>query len=277
MLDSSPSVVRTDGHVAELAGSAASWPAIVAGAVASAALTFVVLSFGAGLGLSVVSPWGNAGVSATTFKIGTGLFLIVIAMLSSSIGGYVAGRLRTKWTAVHSDEVYFRDTAHGFLSWALATVVGLGLLAAPASGILGNVASGVSPAASDAASQSGPVAGYVDALFRSDNPQQQEQGRGDGARGELTRMLSASKGLDLDPADRTYVAKIVASRTGLTQADADTRVTTVLNQAKADLDNARKAAAQVAFWLTASLVIGAFCASLAATEGGAIRDGTWRK
>jgi hypothetical protein len=275
MLDPSPSVVRTD--VVEVEGSAASWPAIVAGAVASAALTFVVLSFGAGLGLSVVSPWGDAGVSATTFKIGTGLFLIVIAMLSSSIGGYLAGRLRTKWTGVHSDEVYFRDTAHGFLAWALATVVGLGLLAAPASGILGKAASGVSRAASDAASQSGPVAGYVDALFRSDNPQQQEQGRGDGARGEVGRMLSATKGLDLDAADRTYVAKVVASRTGMAQADAETRVTTILNQAKADLDSARKAAAQLAFWLTASLVVGAFCASLAATEGGAIRDGTWRK
>jgi hypothetical protein len=275
MLDPSPSVVRTD--VGEVAGSAASWPAIVAGAVASAALTFVVLSFGAGLGLSVVSPWGDAGVSATTFKIGTGLFLIVIAMLSSSIGGYLAGRLRTKWTGVHSEEVYFRDTAHGFLAWALATVVGLGLLAAPASGILGNAASGVSRTASDAASRSGPVAGYVDSLFRSDNPQQQEQGRGDGARDEVSRMLSANKGLDVDAADRTYVAKIVASRTGLTQADAETRVTTVLNQAKADLDSARKAAAQLAFWLTASLVVGAFCASLAATEGGAIRDGTWRK
>jgi hypothetical protein len=155
----------------------------------------------------------------------------------------------------------------------------IGLLAAPASGILGNAVSGVSRAAPDAASQSGPIAGYVDALFRSDNPQQQEQGRGDGAgaRDELIRMRSASKGLDLDSADSTYVAKIVASRTGLTQADAQTRVTTVLNQAKADLDNARKAAAQFAFWLTASLVIGAFCASLAATEGGAIRDGTWRK
>ena len=90
-------------------------------------------------------------------------------------------------------------------------------------------------------------------------------------------MLSASKGPDLDAPDRTYVAKIVASRTGLTQADAETRVTTILNQAKADLDGARKAAAQLAFWLTASLVVGAFCASLAATEGGAIRDGTWRK
>jgi hypothetical protein len=64
----------------------------------------------------VVSPWAGSGVSATTFKIGTGLYLIVIAMLSSSIGGYIAGRLRSRWIGVHSDEVYFRDTAHGFVA-----------------------------------------------------------------------------------------------------------------------------------------------------------------
>jgi hypothetical protein len=103
MLDPSASVMRPD--VAELPSSAVSWPAIAAGAIAAAALTFVVLSFGAGLGLSVVSPWGSEGASATTFKIATGLFLVVIAMLSSSIGGYLVGRLRTKWTGVHSEEV----------------------------------------------------------------------------------------------------------------------------------------------------------------------------
>jgi hypothetical protein len=89
-----------------------SWAAILAGAAASCALTLVLLSFGAGVGLSVVSPWGNSGVSATTFKIGTGLYFIVIAMISSAIGGYLAGRLRTKWIGVQTTEVHFRDTAH---------------------------------------------------------------------------------------------------------------------------------------------------------------------
>ena len=93
---------------------AVSWAAIAAGAVAAAALTLVLLAFGVGMGFSVVSPWGNSGVSATTFEIGTGLYLIVVAMLASTIGGYIAGRLRTKWVGVHTHEVFFRDTLMAF-------------------------------------------------------------------------------------------------------------------------------------------------------------------
>jgi hypothetical protein len=104
------------GDAAEPSVAGVSWAAVAAGAVVSCALTLVLLAFGAGLGLSVVSPWSGAGVTATTFKIGTGLYLIVIAMLSSSVGGYIAGRLRSRWVGVHSDEVYFRDTAHGFVA-----------------------------------------------------------------------------------------------------------------------------------------------------------------
>jgi hypothetical protein len=82
-----------------------SWAAVLAGAVASLALTLVLLSFGAGMGFAVVSPWGTSGVSATTFKFGTGLYFIVMAMISSAIGGYLAGRLRTKWVGVQTTEV----------------------------------------------------------------------------------------------------------------------------------------------------------------------------
>src|ERR1700744_4368415 len=91
-----------------------SWAAVAAGAVASLALTLVLLSFGAGVGFAVVSPWGSSGISATTFQIGTGLFFIVMAMISSSLGGYLAGRLRTKWVGLHGPEVLFRNSAHGF-------------------------------------------------------------------------------------------------------------------------------------------------------------------
>jgi hypothetical protein len=257
-----------------------SWAAVTAGAVVSCALTIVLLAFGIGLGLSVVSPWAGAGVSATTFKIGTGLYLIVIAMLSSSIGGYIAGRLRTRWIGVHSDEVYFRDTAHGFIAWALASVLGAVLLASPASSLIGSGASGAMQGAA-AASRSGPMDGYVDTLLRSDNPtsqtQGQNQGNGNETRGEMLRLFTSSfrNGSELKPADREYVSKVVAARTGLSQADADKRVNEVVTQAKADIDATRKATAQLAFWLTASLLLGAFCASLAATEGGGLRDGTW--
>jgi hypothetical protein len=255
-----------------------SWAAVTAGAVVSCALTLVVLAFGVGLGLSVVSPWGGAGVSATTFKIGTGLYMVVVAMLSSSIGGYIAGRLRSRWVGVRSDEVYFRDTAHGFIAWALATVLGAILLASPASSLIGGAATGVTQGASTAQA-TGPMDGYVDALLRSDRSAASSAGNAPESRGELTRLLTSSlhNGGDLKPADRDYVAKVVAVRTGLAQADAEKRVDEVVTQAKTDIDAARKAAAQLAFWLTASLLIGAFCASLAATEGGGLRDGTWGK
>src|SRR6202034_1274624 len=117
-------VIQPGAETIEPRVAGISWAAVTAGAVVSCALTLVLLAFGIGLGLSVVSPWSGAGVTATTFKIGTGLYLIVIAMLSSSIGGYIAGRLRSQWVGVHADEVYFRDTAHGFVAWALASVVG---------------------------------------------------------------------------------------------------------------------------------------------------------
>lgn len=262
---------------AESSVAGVSWAAVTAGAVVSCALTLVLLAFGVGLGLSVVSPWSGAGVSATTFKIGTGLYLIVIAMLSSSIGGYIAGRLRSRWVGVHSDEVYFRDTAHGFIAWAFASVLGAALLATPASSLIGGGVGALGQGASAAASRSGPMDGYVDTLLRSDSPSAQSQGGASDSRAEVVRLFTSSfrNGGELKANDQGYVSKVVAARTGLSQADADKRVADVVTQIKSDTDAARKATAQLAFWLTASLLLGAFCASLAATEGGGLRDGTW--
>jgi len=269
-------VVAPAGGPDEPSTAGVSWAAVAAGATVSLALTLVLLAFGTGLGLSVVSPWGNSGASATTFKITTGLYLVVIAMISSSVGGYLAGRLRSKWIGVHADEVYFRDTAHGFLAWAFATVLGAILLAAPASTILGGTASGVSAGATAAAAQSGPIDGYVDTLLRPSTPA--PTGDANASRGEISRIFASSmRGGELKAADRSYVVKVIAARTGLSEADADKRVTEVINDAKSAADSARKAAMQLAFWLTASLLIGAFSASLAATEGGGLRDGTWKR
>ena len=246
---------------------AVSWAAVAAGAIAAAALTLVLLAFGAGMGFSAVSPWGNSGVSASTFQIGTGLYLIVVAMLASTIGGYIAGRLRTKWAGVHAHEVFFRDTAHGFLAWGFATVLGAAFLTAAASNFAGGASSGLAPASG------GPVDYYVDALLRS-NPTASPNTTDLGAtRREIARILTTGlRDGDVPAPDRAYVAQVVAARTGLSQADADKRVSDVINQAKTALDNARKAAAKLSLWLTASLLIGAFSASLAATEGGYVRD-----
>jgi hypothetical protein len=265
--------------VAEPSVPGVTWAAVLAGAVASCALTLLLLAFGAGVGFAVVSPWEGHGVTAGKFEIGAGLFFIVMAMISSAMGGYLAGRLRTKWTGLRSTEVQFRDTAHGFLAWALASVLGAVLLASPANSLIGGVLSGTGASQAAASSTASPMDGYVDTLLRSDNASAQAQQSLADTRSELVRLFTSSfrSANDLAPADRAYVTKVVSARIGLSQADADKRVSEVVTQIKSDLDAARKAAMQLAIWLTLSLFIGAFSAALAALEGGGIRDGTWGK
>jgi len=260
--------------------SPVSWAAIVAGGIASAALTLLLLAFGAGIGLSAVSPWSNSGISSTTFDIGAGVYLVIVSVMASSIGGYLAGRLRTKWVGVHTHEVYFRDTAHGFLAWAFATVLGAAVLASAAANIVGGVAAGLTRANGATAGQSaGPTAGFVDSLLRA-SPAATRREAADAAavRGELDRLFTSHLGAggDFSSADRRYLAQVVEASTELNQADAEQRVSQVIVQAKSAVDSARKTGARFALWLTASLLFGAFSASLAATEGGGLRDGTWK-
>jgi hypothetical protein len=267
------------GEVVEPSVAGISWAAVLAGAIASCALTLVLLSLGAGLGFSVVSPWSNSGVSATTFEIGTGLYFIVMAMISSAVGGYLAGRLRNRWMGVQADEVLFRDTAHGFLAWALASVLGAILLASAATSLIGGATSGAVQAVSTSQT-GGPMDIYVDTLLRPNNPTADNAASANiETRRELVRLFIADfrNGAEPSAADRSYLAKLVAARTGLSPADADKRVNDVIVQVKSDLDKTRKAAMRLAIWLTLSLFIGAFSATLAATEGGGIRDGTWGK
>ena len=260
----------------EGAVSAVSWGAIAAGATANLALTLVMLSLGVGLGFTVVSPWG-AGVSATTFKLGVGIYLLVVAMIASAIGGHIAGRLRTKWTGVHTDEVFFRDTAHGFLAWAFAAILGVVLLASPASVIARGAASGAANSATQQNGTASPVEGYVDMLLRTESTPSANAGDSASTRAELSRLFvaGARNGGEIAAPDRAYVAKVVAARTGLSEADAARRVDDVVARAKSDADSARKIAAQLSLWLTASLVLGAFASSLAASEGGRVREQDW--
>src|ERR1700738_518308 len=264
-------------EIEEPSAAGISWAVVLAGAVASCALTLVLLSLGPGLGFSVVSPLPHSGVSATTFEIGTGLYFIVMAMISSAVGGYLAGRLRNRWIGVESTEVVFRDTAHGFLAWALAFVLGAIVLASPATSLISSAASGAVQAAGSPPAAS-PMGGYVDMLPRPNNPSPENTNSAE-TRREINRLLTADFRNDAEPspADRSYIAKVVAAQTGLSQAEADQRVSDVITQVKTDLDKARKAAMKLSIWLTLSLFIGAFSAALAATEGGGLRDGTWGK
>lgn len=120
-------------------GSALSWSAIVAGMVGAIALTLTLLALGAALGFASISPWPGVGARPATFTIGAGVWLIVTQWLSAGLGGYLAGRLRVRWPGLHTDEVLFRDTAHGFLTWATATVVMTGIAVVTAS--LANIGS----------------------------------------------------------------------------------------------------------------------------------------
>jgi hypothetical protein len=264
----------------EASSSAVSWAAIIAGAFAALALAVVLTSLGAGLGLTTISAWPNSGVSATTFTISAGIGLIIIQWLSSALGGFITGRLRTKWTGVHTHEVFFRDTAHGFLSWALATLVGTVLLAAATSSIVGGgvrAASTVAGGAAQAAASS--VSDYsAEALFRSDRIDASTSNQE--AAAQATRILANGvRNGEVSPADRTYLAQLVAAKTGIPQADAQKRVDDTIastkeaeTKARQAADAARKATATFAIFTALSLLIGAFVASAAAAYGGSLRD-----
>jgi hypothetical protein len=263
--------------LSESATSGVSWAAVTGGAFIAAALSLILLALGAGLGLSSVSPWSNTGASAAALGTAAIVWLIAAQVMASSLGGYVAGRLRTKWANVHTDEVYFRDTAHGLLVWAVGAVITAGLLATAATSVAGRAASaGAGPSAIMAGDQgdakvAGPHAYYVDGLFRSDRP---AADRSDAAvRDEAGRILAnALRHGELSGPDQTYLAGLIAGRTGLSQAEANQRVSQVLTQAKDALDTARKAAARLSLWIFIALLSGAFCASYAATIGGRQRD-----
>jgi hypothetical protein len=240
----------------------------------------VLTSLGAGLGLTTISAWPNSGASVTTFTISAGIGLIVVQWLSSALGGFITGRLRTKWTGIHTHEVFFRDTAHGFLSWALTTIVSTVLLAAATSSIVGGgvrAASTVAGGAAQAAT-SGMSSYSVDSLFRSDHIDASASNQDVAA--QASRILANGvRNGDVPPGDRTYLAQLVAAKTGLPQADAQKRVDDTIastkeaeTKARQAADAARKATATFAIFTALSLMIGAFIACVAATFGGNIRD-----
>ena len=290
--------------------SAVSWETIIAGAAAAAALSLILLVLGVGLGLSSVSPWSQRGASATAFGVSTILWVTFTQLVASAMGGYLSGRLRSRWAAAQSDEVYFRDTAHGFLSWAVASlataalltsaigsIVGGGIQAsASVGGVIANtamlagarvVASESGPAKSE--TDAGPMGYFVDSLFRKDLSASQAvatfpEASSAVSTAEVTRILMNTIGAGALPvADARYVGQMVAQRTGLSLPEAEKRVNETytrmqanVNEAKASAkdaaDKARKASAYGALWLFVSLLAGAFVASLCATWGGRMRD-----
>jgi hypothetical protein len=288
--------------------SAVAWGAILAGAAAAGALSLILAFLGFGLGMSAISPWAGDGASATTLGVSSILWITLTQIAAASVGGYLAGRLRTRWSDAQRDEVYFRDTAHGLLAWAVATLV----VAACLGMTLGRIgkagaeigtgavatASVATVAAGAAATRDGEDAelGYViDGLLRqpANAPAAPDAAGLDttaggfeparaapGRRAEVVRIFAnATRNGSLPDADAQYLAQIVAQRTGASAADAEASVKRAQAQlqqaatkAKETADTARKAAAYSSLWLFIALLGGAFFASLCATFGGRQRD-----
>ncbi|MND61559.1 hypothetical protein D3C80_528200 [compost metagenome] len=276
----------------ESSASALSWGPVIGGAVAAAATALILLLLGAGVGLTMVSPWSGESASFTTVSITAAIWFVVVQWLASALGGYLTGRLRTKWAGVHTDEVFFRDTAHGFLSWALATVLVAGLAGSAFTSLVGGGVQALASATSTAtiagatsgsADNTGPnvAAGYfTDALLRPQDLRNRAQTDDAAAVAEVSRILlnSATAG-SMPDEDKTYLSAVVASRTGLTPEEAKARVDAVLqriDQAKVETqeaaDKARKSASTTAMLGALSLLVGAFIASAAAALGGRQRD-----
>ena len=277
----------------EITKSAVSWAAVFAGAVVAAATTLILLLLGSGIGLSMISPWYGAGASAMTVGVSAVIWLVVVQWLSSALGGFLAGRLRTKWVGVHTHEVTFRDTAHGLLAWSFASVAGAVMFASITAAGVGvaargtaDIAAGAAAGAAHATVQNGaagatwdPSAYFVDTAFRSANSA--DAVRAD-FRTETVRILAHSTRdgrVMLSPEDRTYLAQLVAARAGISQPEAEQRVDSLVKQVndaqdriRVAADAARKRAAQLSIMLALSMVVGAFVASAAAAYGGSIRD-----
>lgn len=287
--------------------SAVSWSAVFAGAAGAASLSLVLVFLGLGLGMSSISPWAGNGASAQALGLGSILWITLTQVAAAAVGGYLAGRLRTRWRSTHSDEVFFRDTAHGFLAWSVATLATAALFVSAIGNIAGAgakaggaalggavMAAGGAAATMAAEGMSGdPARDYLlDTLFRPGAaapaatpvdgtlpPAPPENGM-PRRNGEAARIFAnAARNGSLSAEDTRYVGQLIAERTGLSAAEGEQRVRDAyaawdktLVAAKEAADKARKATAYAALWLFVALLGGAFFASYFATWGGKRRD-----
>jgi hypothetical protein len=255
----------------------ASWSAIIAGAFVATSASVILLALGSGIGFASLSAWSSAGALAKALTVNAAIWLIVSQWLSSALGGYIAGRLRTRWLGTHAHEVFFRDTAQGLITWSVATV----FVAALLSIALWSVAGGSSNAASTLAASAPPRAPdtyAIDLLFRP-GPNAPSSSA-PVPRAEIDRILgNAAVTAHFPDSDRAYLADLVVARTGLTAPDAQKRVDLFVAgvqndeaRARATAEKLRKDAEVAALYVALSLVVGAFVASVSAALGGRLRD-----
>jgi hypothetical protein len=279
-----------------------SWSAAIAGAFAAAAVTFIIVALGSGIGLSFASPYGS-GPSATSLTIAAAVWLVMAQAMGFAAGGYLAGRLRSPAYDGVIGETTFRDAAEGMVVWAIGVVAITALAGALgffAAGATAHVAAGMSSAPrsepANMASTSAPTEYYfVDLLFRpapaaataggqrpaSDTvgiaPPGAQPALSSEARAEVNRILvrSVAQGR-VDDNDRAYLAQVVAARTGLSPDEAQRRVAEVESKARDAADKATKAGAYLSFWTFMALLFGGTAATLAGMLGGSLRDAEGR-
>jgi hypothetical protein len=255
------------------AGTDVHWSAVIAGAITAAALAFVLLAFGTGLGLAVssVSPtWRDASFALWFLS---GIYLIFVALLSFGLGGYVAGRMRSRLTSVaEADEANFRDGMHGLLAWALAIVIAavLALGAVQASAPAAVPGSGAAGPSTSVAGEN-TIAYELDQLFRSDRPLPADDVNY--ARAEAARiLLTSSSHSGVSQEDREYLTMLVSTRAHVSPEEADARVSKVIPRAHDALKRARSAGVMIAFLTAVAMLLGAVVSWYAAEEGGRERE-----
>ncbi|MBB2206030.1 hypothetical protein [Gluconacetobacter takamatsuzukensis] len=260
-----------------------SWAAVLGGAIVATAMAIMLMSLGSGLGLAWVSPVSGDNPSGMTFTVVTAIWLIVVQWISAFFGGYLAGRLRPAAMDVDGREIMFRDTAAGFVAWAVAAVLVAGLVGSAAWSAAGGVgksaATMIAGVGAGAASHagSGPDAYMLDTLFRTAQPDAAAPAHD--AKAEAGRILATAATGSVAPADRDYLAQLVAARTGISPDEAGKRVdlaisteSQALAKARHIADVARKAASSFALYTFFSMLVGAFVASVAGAIGGRQRD-----
>jgi len=282
-------------QVGPAAGAAAGfrfveWGAVIAGAVMAAALSFVFLTFGSAIGLSAVSPWPGSGVSAKTLASLAVFWTLAQQIGAFMIGGYIAGRMRTRWAEASADDTEFRDGLHGALVWAVGIAIGALMIFATAGSVAKAGADLAARATTATAANSDSIAYYADALMRPAPRPAAAAGQGNTpattarieplpqeTRGEIARIVSRSVATgSLADNDRSYLSAIVAQRTGLPQAKAERRVNETIAEAnraaREAADKARHAGVLTGFVTAASLLISLAAAWWAAQKGGNHRD-----
>ncbi len=255
------------------------WAAVTGGALVATAVTVMLLALGSGLGLSAVSPVRGGNPAPATFTALAAVWLIVVQWVASFLGGYLAGRLRPAMaTGIRGNETMFRDTALGFITWAVSALIIVAMLSGGASALLGAAGKAASSAIPGAASGGGDAGGYLlDTLFRPGTPNPAQDSTA--AKAEAASILATGATGGISQPDHDYLVQMVATRTGLAPDQAAQRVDDVIGKEKAAAEKARQAAdaarrvaVDLSLYTFFSMLVGAFISCVAAAIGGRQRD-----